>query len=130
MNGSLEFSDLNALQITCVISCEVPEESAAIQLFEITAGEFEFDTNRDKISAIEKHDLPMMDMMGLAIEVARCRDEWRYIHETISDLDTVFIKKPGHEDVKDSVAVEILKCINGRRTVRNISDRASTSRAR
>jgi hypothetical protein len=102
-------------------------EEEIFKIFELTTGEFEFDTSRDKISAIDKHDLPMMDMMGLAIEVARCRDEWRYIHETISDLDTVYIKNPGHEDVKDAVAVEILKCINGRRTVRNISDSRLTS---
>ncbi|MHC4944080.1 MAG: DUF4388 domain-containing protein [Planctomycetota bacterium] len=102
-------------------------EEEIFKLFEINKGEFEFNTHRDKINAVEKHDLPMMDMMGLAIEVARCRDEWRYIHETISDLDTVFIKNSKDKKIKDDKALEVFKCINGRRTVRNISDSLLTS---
>ncbi|MFH2002889.1 MAG: DUF4388 domain-containing protein, partial [Planctomycetota bacterium] len=103
-----------------IMRIQVEEE--LFYLFDLSRGKFEFFENEDDSMIVEEHNLPMFQVEGVVFEAARRMDEWTNIRAFIPDLDTIFVLIHGTEIQGTEAEVRILEQVDGRHSVRDISD--------
>lgn len=116
----LENNIIDEETIERIMRIQVEEE--LFGLFDISRGAFEFFEEESDLPTIQKHKLPLFQLEGVVFEAARRMDEWSYIRKYIPDLDTIFILIHGTEISGTEIEVGILGQVDGRQSVRDISD--------
>jgi hypothetical protein len=91
-------------------------------LFDLTSGEFEFQEGSDGEQALQQDNLPVIPVGTVLLESARRIDEWQHLGKDIGNLENIFVKKPDCDEEEDPEGLKVLKFVNGRSTVRQISD--------
>jgi outer membrane protein assembly factor BamB/tetratricopeptide (TPR) repeat protein len=103
-----------------ILTIQVEEE--IFSLFDLSSGEFEFFENEKGSPTAEECGLPIFQVEGVVFEAARRMDEWAFIRKYVGDLDTVFIANSEVSEQDPPKIQKFLYSLNGRRTLRNISD--------
>ncbi|MHC5063205.1 MAG: outer membrane protein assembly factor BamB family protein [Planctomycetota bacterium] len=114
---------VNEADIEGLVVMQVEED--LLSIFTWKHGTFEFFkgpcTDLDLRRKLEL--TPEFDASGVLLEVARRKDEWELIMDTLGSLDEILVPGQQQADAKlDEEQRLVLEAIDGRRSVRDISD--------